>query len=89
VFAAFVLALIGSSRYAGFIRSLRGVQGESYRATSGRHGPALSAADKRLYNYITKHGGTISLSAASNDLSMSMAEINTSINRLKEAGRIS
>lgn len=88
VFAAFVLALVGSWRYVGFTRSLYSRQVESYRATSGERGPALSAADERLYSYITQHGGTISLSTASNDLGMTMAEINASVSRLKQTRRI-
>jgi len=88
VFAAFVIALTGAWRYTGFTRSLSARPVESYRATSVQRGPALSDADERLYSYITKHGGTISLSTASNDLGMSMAEVNASISRLKQAGRI-
>lgn len=88
VFAAFVLTLIGSATYAGFTRSLSKAQLKSYRATSTQDGPALSAADEKLYNYITQHNGTISLSTTSNDLDMSIEEINASINRLKQARRI-
>ena len=88
VFAAFVIALIGAWRYAGFTRSLPSGQVEPYRATSGQGRPNMSAADERLYNYITKHGGTISLSAASNDLGLPIGEIKASIDRLKQGGRI-
>jgi hypothetical protein len=77
----------GASRYAGFTRRLSR-QVESYRATLSQARRAVSGSDEMLYDYIIKHGGTISFSTASRELGMSLEEINASIARLRTARRI-
>jgi hypothetical protein len=49
----------------------------------------MTDLDQKLYNYITEHGGTISLSTAAGELGATIDEINASIERLKRAGKIS
>jgi hypothetical protein len=51
--------------------------------------PNVTDLDQKLYNYITEHGGTISLSTASGELGATIDEIKASIERLKRAGKIS
>jgi hypothetical protein len=87
VFVAFVLALIGAVNYA------RSTRLPLTNQTDGYVNPASQAAaplvtDERLYRYITSHGGTISVSAASKELGIPIAEIDAGISRLKLAHRI-
>jgi hypothetical protein len=55
----------------------------------GEQRDEMTALDQKLYDYISEHGGTISLSTASSELGVTIDEINASIERLKRAGRIS
>ena len=84
---AFVLALIGAANCARFTRLPLTNQADGYANPTPQAG-ALSATDERLYRYITSHGGTISVSTASMELGMPIAEINAGISRLKQAHRI-
>jgi hypothetical protein len=44
--------------------------------------------EEEVLNYITKHGGKISLSRAGKDLGLSEARLNATINKLKEKGKL-
>ena len=83
IVAAFVLALLGAWRYAGYSRRQPAVEVSS-SVTRTLH----ASLDERLYTFIVGHGGTISRSAASRELNVPLAEIDASIERLKQAGRI-
>jgi hypothetical protein len=48
-----------------------------------------SGMDKRVFDYIVTHNGTISLSQASRDLSLSHDNLQSSIERLKSSGALS
>jgi len=48
----------------------------------------LSHTDKRVLNYIVKHGGKISVSKATRDLHISANQLRWSIERLKRRGKI-
>jgi hypothetical protein len=87
VFVAFVLALIGAVNYTRFTRLPLANQADGYANPTPQAG-ALSSPDERLYRSITSHGGTISVSAASMELGMPIAQINAGISRLKQAHRI-
>jgi len=49
---------------------------------------ALMPLDEKVYLYIVDHGGEISWSQASRDLGVSIEELKTSVERLKQAKRI-
>jgi len=88
VFAAFVLASIGIWRYAGHQRSRHIPASDFHEKTRPQPSSEVTAIDERLFSYITQHGGTISLSEASNHFRVSVDDIKSSIERLKKAGRI-
>jgi hypothetical protein len=48
----------------------------------------VPSLDDRVYNYIVKHEGVISLSAASADLGISADELKETTGRLKKQGRL-
>ncbi|KUO42991.1 MAG: hypothetical protein APU95_02575 [Hadesarchaea archaeon YNP_N21] len=48
----------------------------------------LTDTEEEVLNYITKHGGRISLSQASRDLGLSEARLKATINKLKEKGKL-
>lgn len=50
--------------------------------------PSLEAVDERVYDYIVKRHGEISLSRASTDLGLSVDEVKRSTERLKKKGRL-
>ncbi len=50
--------------------------------------PSLEAVDERVYDYIVKRHGEISLSRASTDLGLSVDEVRRSTERLKKKGRL-
>jgi hypothetical protein len=47
-----------------------------------------SKMDERILNYVTKRGGTISISEAASHLKISVSELEKSIERLKQAGKL-
>jgi ribosomal protein L37E len=53
-------------------------------STTGTHD-----LDRRVFDYISAHGGTISLSQAAQDLAITQATLLTSIERLKNGGFLS
>ena len=50
--------------------------------------PDLDAMDDRVYEYVVKQHGEISLSRASADLGISVDELKESTERLKKKGRL-
>jgi predicted ArsR family transcriptional regulator len=50
--------------------------------------PDLTAMDDRVYEYVVKQHGEISLSQASADLGISADELKKSTERLKKKGRL-
>ncbi len=50
--------------------------------------PAVPSSDDKVYEYIVKHEGVISLSAASGDLGISVDELKEITERLKKQGRL-
>jgi len=64
------------------------------RAIVPQNAPATSATenydiDRKVFDYITAHEGTISMSQASQDLAITQAALQTSIERLKTGGFLS
>jgi len=51
-------------------------------------GELMPPLHERVYDYIIKHEGTISLSQAARDLGISLDELKAAIERLKEEGRL-
>ncbi|HXZ98162.1 MAG TPA: hypothetical protein VED24_02215 [Candidatus Acidoferrum sp.] len=51
--------------------------------------PRISERDDIVYRYVVERNGEISLSKASTDLHMSIPELQASISRLEDSGRIS
>jgi len=51
-------------------------------------GEMMPPLHERVYDYIIKHEGTISLSQAARDLGVSLDELKAAIERLKEEGRL-
>jgi len=51
-------------------------------------GEMMAPLHERVYDYIIKHEGTISLSQAARDLGISLEELKAAIERLKEEGRL-
>ncbi len=56
---------------------------------SRRNGSETQTLDQRVFDYIVAHAGTISLSQAAQDLSMSPDALRLTIERLKAAGLLS
>ncbi len=52
------------------------------------HAPKVESADDKVYNYIVKHEGVISLSKASKDLGIPVGELKRITERLKKKGRL-
>jgi hypothetical protein len=50
--------------------------------------PLMNPLEEKVYNYIVKHEGVISLSKASSDLGISVAELNQVTAKLKKEGRL-
>jgi ribosomal protein L40E len=50
--------------------------------------PSLSSSEERVYDYIVKHNGVISLSKASVDLDISVDQLKKITERLKKEGRL-
>jgi DNA-binding Lrp family transcriptional regulator len=48
--------------------------------------PENTSADWKVYDYILAHEGTISMSQASNELSISQETLSATIERLKASG---
>jgi predicted transcriptional regulator len=51
--------------------------------------PRISEHDDIVYRYVVERNGEISLSKASTDLHMTIPELQASIGRLEDSGRIS
>jgi uncharacterized C2H2 Zn-finger protein len=51
--------------------------------------PRISGHDEIVYRYVVERNGEISLSKASTDLHMTIPELQTSIRRLEDSGKIS
>jgi predicted transcriptional regulator len=51
--------------------------------------PRVSEHDEIVYRYVVEKKGEISLSQASTDLHMTILELQTSIRRLEDSGKIS
>jgi predicted amidophosphoribosyltransferase len=69
-----------------FCGTQRAIVSQSIRAISTTETPDL---DRRVFDYISAHGGTISLSQASQDLAITQETLLTSIERLKTGGFLS
>jgi len=54
----------------------------------GKPQTSLSEQDRRVFDYITAHDGTISISNAALELSMPLDQLTTSIERLKALGAL-
>jgi hypothetical protein len=48
----------------------------------------MSPLEDKVYNYIVKHEGVISLSKASSDLGISIEDLNQITSKLKKEGRL-
>jgi predicted amidophosphoribosyltransferase len=64
----------------------RAIVSQDTRVISPTETPDL---DRRVFDYISAHGGTISLSQAAQDLAITQANLRTSIERLKTGGFLS
>jgi len=53
------------------------------------HVPGASEPDEIVYRYVVERKGEISLSRASSDLHMTISDIQASIRRLEDSGKIS
>jgi uncharacterized membrane protein len=71
---------------------LNGNQQSTYSTIPSQFQPteqtSIGDLDQKLFDYISEHGGTISLSTASGELGVPIEEIKASIERLKRAGKI-
>jgi len=71
---------------------LNGNQQSTYSTIPSHFQPteqtSIGDLDQKLFDYISEHGGTISLSTASGELGVPIEEIKASIERLKRAGKI-
>jgi len=50
--------------------------------------PPITSQDEKVYDYIVKHDGVISLSKAAKDLGMSVEDLKATTERLKKKGRL-
>jgi hypothetical protein len=58
------------------------------RCGAAQEGPALSTSDEKVYDYIVKHQGVISLSKASKDLGIAVEQLKEITEKLKKMGRL-
>jgi hypothetical protein len=89
IFFAFAIAFLGVWEYSDWNRKRQATYSAAPSTVGRKEYADMTDLDRKLYAYITEHGGTISLSAASGELEATIDEIKASIERLKRAGKIS
>ena len=80
------LARLGSSLSSGFRRRRTAVAGAARKRGQASAAVGLEEVDNRVYQYIAKRNGEISLSQASKDLGLPVNEVKLSTDRLKRKG---